>query len=253
MVAFNDRTGEVNINRLGHKMIITSYRKYEDIDVYFPKYNWKAQNRNYVEFKNGSIKCPYEPTVYNVGYTGEGKYKTWIEGKHTEQYKVWIQMIRRCYDIKTNKRRPTYKNCIVSKEWHNFQNFAKWYDENYYEIAGQKMHLDKDILIKNNKVYNSKSCMFVPERINTLFIKSNSTRGKLPIGVCEEHGKYRATCRNGTKIRKTLGLYNTPEEAFETYKIYKEKVINEVAEEYKNQIPDKLYQALLNYEVEITD
>ena len=35
-----DRTGEENINTFGSKRVIVGNRKYKDIDVYFPDYNW---------------------------------------------------------------------------------------------------------------------------------------------------------------------------------------------------------------------
>ena len=50
-----------------------------------------------------------------------------------------------------------------------------------------------------------------------------------------------------------LGLYDTQEKGFEVYKYYKEKNIKEVADYFKGQIPDKLYDALYDYEVEIDD
>ena len=50
-----------------------------------------------------------------------------------------------------------------------------------------------------------------------------------------------------------LGTFNNPEEAFERYKIYKEDLIQDMAEQYKGKIPDKAYQAMLNWKVEITD
>ena len=52
---------------------------------------------------------------------------------------------------------------------------------------------------------------------------------------------------------KYLGRYNTELEAFEVYKYYKEKNIKVVADYYKKLIPQKLYNALYSYEVEITD
>ena len=50
-----------------------------------------------------------------------------------------------------------------------------------------------------------------------------------------------------------LGEFSTPEEAFYAYKKYKENVIKEVADKYKPLIPGKVYEALYNYEVDITD
>ena len=77
-------------------------------------------------------------------------------------------------------------------------------------------------------------------------------RGNYPIGITYRNNKYIARCNvNGNRI--FLGTYKTLEEAFKTYKQYKENLIKEIANKYKNQIPDKLYRALLNYEVEIID
>ena len=76
-----DRIGEERVNSFGSEMIIAEYRKYSDIDVYFPEYDWTFKHSTYNEFKKGSIKCPYEKRVYGVGYLGEGKYKTTENGK----------------------------------------------------------------------------------------------------------------------------------------------------------------------------
>ena len=81
-----DRTGEKSINNFGSEMIITEYRKYSDIDVYFPEYNWTYKGTRYSDFKNGNIKCPYERRYYGVGYLGEGKYKAKENGKDTAEY-----------------------------------------------------------------------------------------------------------------------------------------------------------------------
>ena len=63
-----DRIGEEKINSFGSKMIIRGYRNNRDIDVYFPEYNWTFKHAEYKTFKNGNIKCPYEPRVFGMGY-----------------------------------------------------------------------------------------------------------------------------------------------------------------------------------------
>lgn len=151
---------------------------------------------------------------------------------------------------------PTYKGCTVCDEWHNFQVFAKWYDENYYLLDDQRTELDKDILIKGNKTYSPETCVFVPQRINGLFTKREKDRGNLPIGVSlhKKYNKYYSRYNNG--LGKTIHLvsYNTPEEVFYLgYKPHKEQLIKEIADEYKGKIPQKLYEAMYKYEVEITD
>lgn len=83
-------------------------------------------------------------------------------------------MLRRCYDKQFQERQPTYKGCIVCEEWYNFQNFAKWFDENYYEIEGEKIALDKDLLKLNNKIYSPSTCCFLPQRINVSLVSSKN-------------------------------------------------------------------------------
>ena len=253
-----DRTGEKGVNTFGSKMIIVEYRGALDIDVYFPEYDWIVRNVRYDHFKNGLIKCPYEPRIYGVGYIGEGKYKSRENGKITRVYSTWNSMLQRCYDKKYHEKYPTYKNCSVTDEWYNFQNFAKWYYNNYYEIEGERMNLDKDILIKHNRVYSPDTCIFVPQTINTLFIKCDKSRGESVIGTSPFRGKYVAYCHvfnpeTGKSKREHLGYYDTELEAFQVYKYYKERNIKEVADYYKGLIPERLYDALYDYEVEITD
>ena len=120
------------------------------------------------------------------------------------------------------------------------------------------MCLDKDILIKGNKEYAPDKCIFVPQRINNLFTKNDCKRGNLPIGVNyrKDKNKYEASCsilNNNIKKRKHIGYYNTPEEAFLAYKQFKEQYIKQVADEYKGRIPDRLYEAMYKWEVEIDD
>ena len=259
MVAKIDRTGEERVNSFGSKMVIVGYRMNRDIDVYFPEYDWTFKNATYKEFKNGGIKCPYEKRTFGVGYIGEGKYKSRENGKKTKCYKVWHDMLRRCYDEKFHEKYPTYKDCKVYEEWHNFQNFAEWYYNNYYEIKGEVMCLDKDILNKGNKIYSPDTCVFVPHNINILFIKHDKDRGKYPIGVYynKQKGKYVSRCNVCSNKRKHLGYFDNPEEAFQVYKQYKEKVIKEVIDSYEGIIPEphysKLKEAMYNYKVEIND
>ena len=50
-----------------------------------------------------------------------------------------------------------------------------------------------------------------------------------------------------------MKYFNTELEAFNTYKEAKESFIKEQANDWKSQIDDRAYNALMNYTVEITD
>lgn len=194
------------------------------------------------------------PSVYGHGFIGQGKYKSKDENGQTEYYTDWNNLLRRGYDEKLKTKHPTYKDVYVCKEWHNLQNFGAWFDNNYYEIEGEIMCLDKDILVKGNKEYAPDKCVFVPNRINILFTKRDATRGDLPIGVSydKKSCKYHSKCKVNGKT-KNLGFYNTPHEAFLAYKEFKEAYIKQVADEYKNKIPKELYDAMYKWEVEEND
>lgn len=256
----NNRVGEINISNEGYKMKIVEYNKAIDIWIEFQD-EYKAKiHTTYNCFKNGEIKNPYHPRVFGVGYLGQGKHEPYTNGKSTRCYTTWQHMLRRCYSTRVLNTHPTYRNCIVCDEWLCFQNFAEWYYNNYYEIKGETMCLDKDILFKGNKIYSPKTCIFVPEKINTLFTKSDATRGEYPIGVSPDIRGNRliAQChthKNDRNKSDYLGSFplNKPFQAFTCYKNYKENYIKQVADEYKELIPQKLYEALCKYEVEIND
>jgi hypothetical protein len=251
---FEGMEGMIGKNKYGSEMIIEKYNNFYNVYVVFPKSNYRKRT-SFRAFVNGNVKNPYDKTVYNIGFLGKGKYEQFENGINTSQYLTWSSMMRRCYNSKYHEKHPTYKDCEVCDEWLNFQNFAQWYDENYYKIEGQRMELDKDILIKGNKVYSPETCVFVPGNINLLFIKNNAMRGDLPIGVYwyKKRNMYRSHCQNGKGQQVTIGHFSTPEEAFYAYKKFKEKIIKQVADEYKNKIPKRLHDAMYNYIVEITD
>ena len=250
----DDRLNETRINNDGEEMRIIRYDGNADIDVQFIKDGTIVEHRQYVDFKKGNIKNPMTPTVYGIGCIGIGKFKSCDENrKPTKCYVTWNNMMKRCYDSKFQDKHPSYKGCTVCEEWWNFQNFAEWYYSHFYELENETMALDKDILHKGNKIYSPENCVFVPQCINSLFVKCNNSRGNCPIGVNKNGNKFQARLSKGNRELISLGYYTTPELAFEAYKIAKEAYIKEVAEEYKDKIPCKLYEAMVAYEVEIDD
>lgn len=250
-----ERLGETKLNSYGSKMCIDEYRTSQDITVRFIESGYTTDT-TYRVFSIGSVKCPYDRSVFGVGYLGEGIYKAVENGIATEQYKVWNAMMQRCYSMKFQENHPTYIGCTVDERWHNYQVFAKWYDENFYKVGNHRTHLDKDILVKGNKVYSPETCVFVPQFINGLFIKRNASRGDFPVGVRRGNKnptKFEALVQDNKGGRLFLGTFNTPEEAFFKYKECKENVIRTVADEFKDKIPLNLYNALIKYTVEIDD
>jgi hypothetical protein len=123
-------------------------------------------------------------------------------------YKAWKNMLERCYSSKYKEKYPTYVNTICCDEWLLFTNFARWFTLKYVE----GYQLDKDLLIKDNKIYSPDTCIFVPAKINTFITLSNKNRGNFPLGVDLHDGKFRAKIRKDG-VQKHLGYFITKEEA----------------------------------------
>lgn len=180
------------------------------------------------------------------------------DGKKTKEYECWYQMIRRCRSKKEKLRNPTYQDVSCCEEWLNYDVFYLWLTKqpNYLKWRNGKFDLDKDILIKGNRIYSPSTCVLVPKEVNYLFVKSNARRGVLPIGVSyvKKHNKYLAHFNCGGK-GISIGLYDSSEEAFDAYKTYKERYIKEVAEKFyaSDDITYECYNAMMNYVVEFTD
>lgn len=253
MVEFKNGIGEQFKTNEGYIIEIVEYNNNTDIWIEFQDEYKTRVHTNYQACKLGRVKNPYHPNKYG-GYLGIGKYEASFNGKMTDTYNDWFSILVRCFNKEHLETHPTYEDIIINKECLCFQNFAEWWHNNYYEVEGERMHIDKDILIKGNKEYRFDRMIFVPERINILFTKRQNNRGNYPIGVSfhKAQGKYIARCST-LESRKHLGSYNTPEEAFLAYKEFKEAYIKQVADEYKGRIPDKLYDAMYRYEVEIDD
>ena len=252
----NERLGETVMQNCGEVAFIIEYVNSQDITIQFKKTGELVKTK-YDTFVKGKVKSHFTPSVFGVGTTGLEPIRD-ETGELLNSYNCWKNMLRRCYSAKCQEKHPTYKGCSVCADWLYYPSFKKWYNENYYEINNKTSQLDKDVLIKGNKVYSPDTCVFVPNFINSLFIKKQNKRGNFPIGVDypKTNKKYRAglsVFKNGEKTKKYLGYFDTPEEAFEVYKQAKEEYIKEVADEYKDKIPAKLYEAMYAYEVSIDD
>ena len=203
--------------------------------------------------RNGNVKDPYSPSVCGVGILGT-KYPPSVNSVKTKEYGLWTDMLTRCYSDTYKKKQPTYEGCKVSENFKSYEYFYEWCNSKVgFDVKG--FDLDKDLLIKGNKVYSENTCIFIPREINTLLVKRESSRGKHLIGVywCKTNKAFKAQVRKNKGKSEWLGSFKTEIEAFNTYKTAKESFIKEQANEWKGQIDHRAYNALMNYTVEITD
>ena len=247
--------GTTIISKQGYEVRLNKYNDASNCELEFlnVKFPYKV-NIEIRSFKNKTVRYPYHPSKYGVGYIGIGKFIGGSYSKENIIYDYWDGILRRCYSERIKKLRNSYSDCLVDECWHNLQNFGEWFEKNYNPKYMKSWCLDKDILVKGNRIYSPETCCFVPNEINVIFTNGYIRRGEYPKGVSYKPkiNKYIAQYQKDGVVTH-IGTFKTVDEAFQAYKEAKEKYIKEKADKWKDQIDPKVYEAMYNYQVEITD
>ena len=251
-VSYKDCVGKVFKSKSSGDFKIVKYNDSGHVEIQFVNTGY-CKVAEIKEVRNGLIKDPYSPSVFGVGISGT-KYPISEGGVLTKEYVLWNNMLQRCYYDTYKKKYQTYKDCEVSENFKSYEYFYEWCNQQI-GFDNKDWHLDKDLLIKGNKVYNENTCVFLPREINTLLTKSTASRGEYLIGVCwnKTNKAFRARVSKNKGKQEHLGYFNTELEAFNAYKQAKEAFVKEQANNWKSQIDDRAYKALMNYEVGIDD
>ena len=251
-VNYKDCVGKVFKSKSSGDFKVLKYNDSANVVIQFLKtgYETLVQLTN---VRNGYIKDPYLPSVYGVGILGT-KYPSKVSGVTTKEYVPWCSMLKRCYSDSYKKKNPTYKDCEVSENFKSYEYFYEWCHKQV-GFGNDGWQLDKDLLIKSNKVYSENTCVFIPSEINSLLIKREALRGEYLIGVywSKTNKAFRARVNKNKGASEHLGYFKTEIEAFNAYKQAKEAFVKEQANEWKGKIDDRAYKALMSYTVEIDD
>lgn len=182
-------------------------------------------------------------STYGRGYLGCND----ADIKNSAAYRKWANMMARAYSTSNHRLKPWYKGCKVCEEWHNYANFRAWYKVHFIDC---KYALDKDILVQNNKVYSPETCIPVTQFVNAVF----ETRHAAGVRYNEKAGNYDVTMSILDKSEK-IGTYDTLEAGKQAYIEYKKQYIVDLAEKMhgRGQIPEKLYLAMLKWNVKIVE
>lgn len=193
---------------------------------------------------NGEVRNPMQPEFRGVGFIGIGQYNF----KSRAGLK-WATMMQRCYDKKYLAKKPTYIGCSVEHSWHNLQNFAEWYEKLKYNEPNWE--LDKDLLIRGNKIYSEETCVMLPREINSAInIHTLSKKSGLPAGVTtiNSKGKFRAQCHVGGKQERSR-VSTSIDYCFQWYREKKLEELAKLAEYWKEHLDPRAYEAILKFEV----
>ena len=255
-ISYKDCIGKVCKSKSSGDFKIVKYNDNRNVEIQFSQTGFETTVQ-LTNIRNGGVKDPYVPSVYGIGVSGN-KYPSMINGVQTKEYTLWQSMLERCYSDTCKKKYPNYIDCEVSDNFKSYEYFYEWcHKQTGFNNEGNEspFHLDKDLLIKGNKVYSESTCVFIPAEVNTLLTKRTASRGEHLIGVCwsETNKAFKAQVSKSKGKSEHLGYFKTELEAFNAYKVAKESFVKEQANKWKLQIDERAYKALMNYTVEITD
>ena len=251
-VTTKDCVGKVCKSLNSGSFKILKYNGARDIEIQFLKTGYRKV-AEMKEVRNGNVKDPYSPSVFGVGVVGT-KHPIRVNDVQTKEYMLWYSMLRRCYSDTSKKKHPAYEGCEVSNKFKSYEYFYEWCHKQI-GFGNEGWHLDKDLLVKGNKVYSENTCIFIPHEINSLLTKCTASRGEYLIGVhwSKSNKAFVAQVKKNKGKQEFLGYFNTELEAFNAYKEAKELYIKELANKWKGQIDERAYNALMNYTVDIND
>lgn len=195
---------------------------------------------------SGNIYDPNYSSVYKIGYMGEGMYS---KKEFPYIYNIWQNMLERCYSVNSDGYvNYGLKGYIVCEEWHNFQNFAEWFEPR----AKAGYELDKDIICNikqiKDKIYSPETCILLPSFLNCYLAGDKMNTGIFPkMGEEDKQVIYEAIICINYKS-KSLGIYNTFEEAKIIYAKEKQRYWLELLENHRKEIGEELYNLCLQYD-----
>lgn len=236
--------GDRFVNNQGSFFTIIDYKNAFEVTVRFDgDFNYMT-TQTLGNIKKGFVKNPMYPSVLGVGFTGVGEYRSKIDGKDDPAYIMWMSMMIRCYCKEFQKRDVSYIGCSVGSHWHNYQNFAQWYYG--HDNCNEGYQLDKDLLVRGNKVYGPKNCSLIPAQINALITEPRKKNNGLPVGVdfYKRRGLFRArVCIKGKS--REIGFFKTAQQARLAYIKEKNIYIRLMADEWKDFITKDAYSSLV--------
>jgi hypothetical protein len=245
MTASKIKVGDIFHTKKGYEIVVTKRISARFVEVEFQapiKHKAIISTSN---IRSGAIKNVFAPSVEGMGYIGFSKVLA-----TSKCYTSWRSILKRVSKNATAKDKVNYSDCSICREWLCLEAYSEWYNK---QIVQNDWALDKDLLVKGNKVYSPDTCIFLPTEVNAFLTDRANHRGRTPLGVHRgRNKKFEVQCTSGGK-NNYLGVYDTPEDAFEAYKKFKISRAILLADKWCGIIDQKAILALRAFNVDIKD
>ena len=175
--------------------------------------------------------------VYGIGVND---LKSSVKSSSDKEYKLWRDMLKRCYHKQYLSIFPTYQDVDVCEDWLTYSNFKKDLHEIHnFDMLAQGWTLDKDILTKK-KLYSKNTCCIVPQQLNIFFSKFSLDHNPPFDKRCNVYYSY---CSHNKK-KHYLGRFKTKGEACSVYLAFKATVVEDLINIYKGIVDDRVIDKL---------
>lgn len=234
--------GQELVSVYGKRISVVDVKDINNITVEFA--DGEQRQVTYTQFKCKRLAQADDRVVHGIGYLGVGPYKKYDEaGKETKVHARWRRLLTRGYsEVHANMLRVK-QDMSVHPDWHCFQTFAEWDARNYYQVQRSTSVLTNNLIVRDATEFGPDTCLYIPHKLNqVLLLKRPKQHTDLPRGVQWRNGEYTAKYRH-----EELGTYPTIEEAYTAYKLARKAYISTLVEEYKEELPTSVYEALLRY------
>lgn len=231
--------GKEYTNTDGLKFVITDYTSALKVVIQFKETGYIAE-KTLSQILTGKVKDNLAKTVYGIGCIGDGTYNV---KDHKEIYRYWAKMIEHTYI----NRLDNFPSSIC-EEWLNFQNFAKWFEENQYP---HKEKLLFGIMLAKGKCASSETVCMIPKEFRGIFKSTSKLKNSgLPRGVFynKRTDKYDVIIGFNNK-RYHIGSYTGPFEANYNYKLARYEFYLDMVDKYQDEIPENVYNMLRNINI----
>lgn len=154
-------------------------------------------------------------------------------------YLKWQQVIRRCDSTEYTLKRPNL-SADISDDWRYFSKFRKWMEEQEW----QNKEIDKDLLIRGNRLYSAETCLLVDTVVNTFINEFRTKQSDLPIGCSrQKNGKIIVQVKDWESGQRVyVGTFDSVDLAKRAYYETKHRFAVRLAETQTNE---KVVNALL--------
>lgn len=210
--------GKVFPTKMGGDIKIVTYIDAHNVTIQFLE-GGEHRKVGIYEVRRGILKNNFKPSVAGIGFLGGD-----ITNKkaHTN----WISLLTTYSKIR-----------YIDIEWYNFQNFAKWFENNYNPIKMQDWVLCTSSTIENNKHIDSNNCFYLPLELSNQLKKSKGYSIRKDGAISAKF------------LGKHLGYFKNKEEAEEKYIEVKIKYIVELAIKYRDNLTLHAFNTLSNLKI----